>query len=67
MSSYPLFCFFFSSVILVPIASNAAEHGTALIVAYKNRMNLSIAVAVASAVQVALLIVRQGNEKKRQT
>jgi len=47
----------FVGVILLPVVGNAAEHVTAVTVAYKNKMDLSVGVAVGSSVQIALLVV----------
>lgn len=46
----------FTGVILVPIIGNAAEHATAVTVAMKNKMDLSVAVAVGSSLQIALFV-----------
>lgn len=46
----------FIGVILVPIIGNAAEHLTAVAVAMKNKMDLSLGVAIGSSTQIALLI-----------
>ncbi len=46
----------FTGVILVPIIGNAAEHATAVTVAMKNKMDLSISVAVGSSLQIALFV-----------
>eukprot|EP00451_Oxyrrhis_marina_P001879 CAMPEP_0204269446 /NCGR_PEP_ID=MMETSP0468-20130131/16164_1 /ASSEMBLY_ACC=CAM_ASM_000383 /TAXON_ID=2969 /ORGANISM="Oxyrrhis marina" /LENGTH=410 /DNA_ID=CAMNT_0051244835 /DNA_START=35 /DNA_END=1267 /DNA_ORIENTATION=+ len=46
----------FIGIILLPIIGNAAEHYTAITVAGKNKMDLSLGVAVGSAVQMALLV-----------
>jgi len=46
----------FTGLILLPIVGNAAEHLTAVSVAYKNKMDLSIGVAIGSSVQIALLV-----------
>ena len=46
----------FIGVILVPIIGNAAEHLTAVTVAMKNKMDLSIGIAIGSTTQIALLI-----------
>ncbi|MBV9387248.1 MAG: calcium/proton exchanger [Chroococcidiopsidaceae cyanobacterium CP_BM_ER_R8_30] len=46
----------FTGVILVPIIGNAAEHATAVSVAMKNKMDLSVAVAVGSSLQIALFV-----------
>ena len=46
----------FIGVILLPIVGNAAEHMTAVTVAMKNKMDLSLGVAIGSATQIALLV-----------
>lgn len=46
----------FIGVILVPIIGNAAEHLTAVTVALKNKMDLSLGIAIGSTTQIALLI-----------
>lgn len=46
----------FTGVILVPIIGNAAEHATAVTVAIKNKMDLSVSVAVGSSMQIALFV-----------
>jgi Ca2+:H+ antiporter len=46
----------FTGVILLPIIGNAAEHATAVTVAIKNKMDLSMAVAVGSSLQIALFV-----------
>ena len=46
----------FTGVILLPIIGNAAEHATAVTVAMKNKMDLSISVAVGSTMQIALFV-----------
>ena len=46
----------FVGVIVVAIVGNAAEHSTAVLVAWRNRMDLSIQIAVGSSIQVALFI-----------
>ncbi|OAD01465.1 hypothetical protein MUCCIDRAFT_74354 [Mucor lusitanicus CBS 277.49] len=46
----------FVGLILLPIVGNAAEHVTAVTVAYKNKMDLALGVAVGSSMQVALLV-----------
>jgi len=42
----------FVSVVLVPVAGNAAEHTSAVIFATRNRLNVTIGVALGSSVQV---------------
>jgi Ca2+:H+ antiporter len=46
----------FTGVILVPIIGNAAEHATAVTVAMKNKMDLSVSVAMGSSLQIALFV-----------
>merc|ERR1719253_279450 len=46
----------FIAVILLPIIGNAAEHYTAILVAGKDKMDLTLGVAVGSSVQMALLV-----------
>ncbi|MEJ1929723.1 calcium/proton exchanger [Nostoc sp. NIES-2111] len=46
----------FTGVILVPIVGNAAEHATAVTVAMKDKMDLSVSVAVGSSLQIALFV-----------
>jgi Ca2+:H+ antiporter len=46
----------FIGVILIPIIGNAAEHLTAVTVAMKDKVDLSLGIAIGSSTQVALLI-----------
>ncbi|BAY24288.1 calcium/cation antiporter [Calothrix sp. NIES-2100] len=46
----------FTGVIIVPIVGNAAEHATAVTVAMKDKMDLSVSVAVGSSMQIALFV-----------
>ena len=46
----------FIGLILIPIVGNAAEHVTAVVVAYKNKMDLAIGVGVGSSLQIALFV-----------
>ncbi|KAF2400933.1 calcium/proton exchanger family protein [Trichodelitschia bisporula] len=46
----------FIGLILLPIVGNAAEHVTACIVAYKQKMDLAIGVAIGSSLQIALFV-----------
>ncbi len=46
----------FTGVILLPIIGNAAEHATAVTVAMKNKMDLSISVAMGSSMQISLFV-----------
>lgn len=47
----------FVGLVLLPIVGNAAEHATAVTVAVKDKMDLSISVAVGSSMQIALLVI----------
>jgi Ca2+:H+ antiporter len=46
----------FTGVIFLPIIGNAAEHATAVTVAMKDKMDLSMSVAVGSSMQIALFV-----------
>ena len=46
----------FVGVFVVAILGNAAEHATAITAALKNRMDLSLSIAIGSSVQVALFV-----------
>ncbi|KAL6519460.1 Vacuolar cation/proton exchanger 1 [Orobanche gracilis] len=47
----------FISVILLPIVGNAAEHAGAIIFAFKNKLDISLGVALGSATQIAMFVV----------
>jgi len=47
---------FFVGLILIPIIGNAAENGSAIVMAMRNRMDLALSIAIGSSIQVALLI-----------
>jgi Ca2+:H+ antiporter len=47
---------FFIGVIVVAIVGNAAEHWVAVLVAIKNKMDLSVNIAIGSSAQVALFV-----------
>jgi len=47
----------FVGIVLLPIVGNAAEHITSVSVAMKNKMDLSIGVALGSGIQIALLVI----------
>lgn len=47
---------FFLGIILVPIIGNVAEHLVAITVAIKNKMELSMEIAVSSSLQIALFV-----------
>lgn len=46
----------FVGVVVVAIVGNAAEHATAVVMARKNKMDLSIGIAVGSSMQIALFL-----------
>lgn len=46
----------FVGVIVVAIVGNAAEHSTAVLMAMKNRMDLSLGIAIGSSLQIALFV-----------
>jgi len=46
----------FTGVILLPIIGNAAEHATAVTVAMKNKMDLSVSVVMGSSLQIAFFV-----------
>jgi Ca2+:H+ antiporter len=46
----------FVGVIVVAIIGNAAEHSTAVLVALKDKMDLSVTIAVGSSIQIAMFV-----------
>lgn len=46
----------FVGVIVVAIVGNAAEHSSAVLMAMKNKMNLSVGIAIGSSLQIALFV-----------
>ncbi|HET9767584.1 MAG TPA: calcium/proton exchanger [Thermoanaerobaculia bacterium] len=46
----------FVGVVVVAIIGNAAEHSTAVLVAIRNRMDLSVSIAIGSSIQIALFV-----------
>ena len=46
----------FIGVIIVAIVGNAAEHASAVIMAYKNKMDVAVEIAVGSTIQVAMFV-----------
>lgn len=46
----------FIGLVLIPIVGNAAEHVTAVVVSWKNKMDLAIGVAIGSSLQIALFV-----------
>lgn len=47
----------FIGIILVPIVGNAAEHSSAIVFATKNRLDISVGVALGSAIQIAMFVM----------
>jgi Ca2+:H+ antiporter len=47
---------FFVGLILVPIIGNAAEHGAAVIFAIRNKMDITLEIAIGSSTQIALFV-----------
>ena len=46
----------FVGVIVVAIVGNAAEHSSAILMAMKNKMDLSVGIAIGSSLQIALFV-----------
>lgn len=46
----------FIGIIIVAIVGNAAEHASAVIMAYKNKMDVAVEIAVGSTLQVAMFV-----------
>jgi Ca2+:H+ antiporter len=46
----------FVGVIVVAIVGNAAEHSTAILMAMKNKMDLTVGIAIGSSLQIALFV-----------
>ncbi|XP_022756625.1 vacuolar cation/proton exchanger 3-like [Durio zibethinus] len=47
----------FISIILIPIVGNAAEHAGSIIFAFKNKLDISLGVALGSATQISMFAV----------
>ena len=47
----------FLSLVLLPLAGNAVEHITAVMVAIKNKMDLALAFAIGSSIQIAIFVL----------
>ena len=47
----------FLSAIIIPIVGNAAEHASAITFGYKNRLELSLGIAVGSSTQIGLMVL----------
>jgi len=47
----------FMSVILLPIIGNAAEHASAVTLAYRGRMDLALGIAIGSSIQISSFVV----------
>jgi Ca2+:H+ antiporter len=48
---------FFVAAVIVAIVGNAAEHGGAVVVAYRGRIKLAAEIALASSAQVAVFLI----------
>jgi Ca2+:H+ antiporter len=46
----------FVGVILVAVIGNAAEHSTAVLMAYRNKMDVALHIAIGSSLQIAMLV-----------
>ena len=46
----------FIGIIVIPVIGNAAEHSAAVMLALKNKMDLSFSIAVSSSTQVAMFV-----------
>lgn len=47
----------FIATIVVPIIGNAAEHASAIVFAFKNKLNITLGVAVGSSTQIGLMVL----------
>lgn len=47
----------FVGIILVPIIGNAAEHSSAILMAYKDKMNAAVEIALGSSLQIILFVM----------
>ncbi|ONK61183.1 uncharacterized protein A4U43_C08F27080 [Asparagus officinalis] len=47
----------FISVILLPIVGNAAEHASAIMFAMKNKLDITLGVAIGSSTQIAMFVI----------
>ena len=57
MSKQSGISFAFLGLIIIPIAGNAVEHITAIYVAIKDKMDLAIAVALGSSIQISVFVI----------
>jgi Ca2+:H+ antiporter len=48
---------FFMGVIVIALIGNAAEHSSAILMAWRGRIELSFQIAMGSSVQIALLVI----------
>ena len=46
----------FIGVIIVAIVGNAMEHASAIIMAYKNKVNIAVEIAIGSTLQIAMFV-----------
>ena len=48
---------FFMGVVIIALVGNAAEHSSAILMAWRGRIELSVQIALGSSVQIALLVI----------
>src|SRR5207253_8780577 len=53
----------FVGIIVVAIIGNAAEHSSAILMALKNKMDLSVGIAIGSSLQIALFVAPLRSEE----
>lgn len=47
----------FIGIIIVAIVGNAAEHASAIVMAYKNKMDIAVEIAIGSTLQIAMFVL----------
>ncbi|KAF9260890.1 calcium/proton exchanger [Marasmius fiardii PR-910] len=47
----------FVSLILLPIAGNAAEHASAIMLSWKNKMGMALEIAIGSSIQISIFVL----------
>ena len=47
----------FVGAVVVPVFGNAAEHAASVVFAYKNKMDVSIAITIGSSIQISLFVI----------
>jgi len=46
----------FTGIVIIAIVGNAAEHTTSIVAAYKNKLDIAVAIAFGSSLQIALFV-----------